>query len=379
MGFEQSQAMAPFFGKLARVTSARGGEPLHILHFGDSHTAADEWTRDLRIAFQRRFGNGGFGFALARQPSAAQQPLNNRQRMTPGWQSDGRVLADAQALSGVGSIGILTRRAGESLSIETEWPRVNIYYLQMPGGGGLEVFDDNRLVKQFSTDGDVEPKMIGFRTSPGTHLVRMLTTQNKPVRLLGWSNDNDSGLTYESLGINGAEASIFFRWKRKITAYYLKQREPALVVLAYGSNEASDASWTAESYHAMFSALLKRLREDCPTTSILVLGPTDRMMATRTGPIEVSGVDRIIEAQRLASRENGCAFWSAKKRMGGSGSMRDWTMAGLGQSDYVHFTPAGYDRLGEVLFMDIMRSYDSFRKSPVPVKTKRASDRGYLK
>jgi lysophospholipase L1-like esterase len=221
-------------------------------------------------------------------------------------------------------------------------------------------------MKQFSTDGELEPKVISYRTNPGTHSLKLLTMQNRPVRLLGWSNDNDQGITYESLGINGAEASIFFRWKRKMMTTYLRQRDPALLVLAYGSNESSDETWTSESYHAMFSALLARLREDCPGASILVLGPTDRMTLRRGEPVEVQGVDRIIAAQRQACRDNGCAYWSAKMRMGGSGSMRNWTRSGLGQNDYVHFTPSGYSKLADILYGDIMGLYDSYLKVPVP-------------
>jgi lysophospholipase L1-like esterase len=150
----------------------------------------------------------------------------------------------------------------------------------------------------------------------------------------------------------------------------LKLRDPALIILAYGSNEASDPNWTEESYQAMFSALLKRLRAASPTASILVLGPTDRMMRTRAGVVLVQGIDKIIAAQRAACAENRCTYWNAKQRMGGSSSIRDWMLAGLGQGDYVHFTAPGYDKLADVLFGDIMRLYDQFLKvRTTPVST----------
>ena len=65
---EQPQAMIPFFDKLSALHRGKPENPVHILHFGDSHTAADDWTGDLRYAFQRRFGNGGPGFSLAGHP-----------------------------------------------------------------------------------------------------------------------------------------------------------------------------------------------------------------------------------------------------------------------------------------------------------------------
>ncbi len=56
--------LVPFFERLYRLSI--GDNPtVHILHFGDSHTASDDWTGVLRDLFQNRFGNGGAGFRSA--------------------------------------------------------------------------------------------------------------------------------------------------------------------------------------------------------------------------------------------------------------------------------------------------------------------------
>jgi GDSL-like Lipase/Acylhydrolase family len=366
MTLEQPQALAPFFDRLAQLGSGQAQAPVHIIHFGDSHTAADEWTGGLRYLFQRKFGNGGSGYSLAGHPFIGYRRFGTRHGASPGWQTDGLRSGEGDGYFGLGGVSIYTRKAGQSVYIEADCSRAEIYYLRMPGGGGLELYDNDQPVKQFPTDGELEPAMIPYGTTPGPHVLKLVTLDNKPVRLLGWATDQDSGVTYEALGINGAEASVFFRWNESMIAGGLKQRNPALIVLAYGSNEASDPNWTEESYQAMFSTLLKRLRSNCPEASILVLGPTDRMIRTRSGVVPVQGIDRIITAQRLACAENGCAFWNAKRRMGGSGSIRDWMTAGLGQRDFVHFTAPGYDRLAEVLYGDIMRVYDQYLKVHAP-------------
>src|SRR5208283_202985 len=59
--------LVPFFERLYRL-SAGDSPSVHILHFGDSHTASDDWTGVLRDLFQNRFGNGGAGFSLAGIP-----------------------------------------------------------------------------------------------------------------------------------------------------------------------------------------------------------------------------------------------------------------------------------------------------------------------
>jgi len=146
-------------------------------------------------------------------------------------------------------------------------------------------------------------------------------------------------------------------------ATYLQLRNPGLIVLAYGTNEASDPNMSAETYQPMFSELLQRLRHAAPAASILVLGPPDRWYRYRGVFRPYPGIDWVIAAQQAACRENACAFWDTRARMGGKGAMRDWVYAGLAQGDYVHFTSAGYRRLAGVLFADIMQQYDTYKKT----------------
>ena len=95
------------------------------------------------------------------------------------------------------------------------------------------------------------------------------------MRLLGWVTENNSGITYEALGINGAEAPLILRWDENMQSSYLKERTPALVVLAYGTNEAANRSWTYEDYRKSFVAILTRIHSAVPQAAILVLGPGD--------------------------------------------------------------------------------------------------------
>src|SRR5579859_2271083 len=49
---ENPAAMVPFFEQLRRTKSGEATGPLSILHYGDSHTAADEWTGSVRALLQ---------------------------------------------------------------------------------------------------------------------------------------------------------------------------------------------------------------------------------------------------------------------------------------------------------------------------------------
>ena len=51
------------------------------------------------------------------------------------------------------------------------------------------------------------------------------------------------------------------------------------------------------------------------------------------------------------------AFWNSYTAMGGAGSMNTWVSQGLGQNDHVHLTGAGYVRLGDLFYQDLLRAY----------------------
>jgi lysophospholipase L1-like esterase len=354
-------ALVPFFERLYRLST--GDSPaVHILHFGDSHTAADDWTSGLRDLFQNRFGDGGAGFSLAGIPFKGYRRYDVHGGASKAWDSAGLRTGEGDGLFGLGGVSIATERPGQTIYLDADCDSVEIDYLQQPGGGRIALSDNGETVKEASTEGPFAPGFLEHATTPGHHRFEVRTIESAPVRLFGWVTQKQKGITYESMGINGAEAGLIQRWDETMHAAYLQRRDPALIVLAYGTNEAGDSRWSEASYLETFSAILQRLRRAVPAAAILVLGPPDRFYRVKGRWRPFEGVDRIIAAQQEACRQNRCAYWNTRARMGAEGSMVNWVMAGLAQGDYVHFTSLGYQRLATVLFQDIMRLYDSYLK-----------------
>jgi lysophospholipase L1-like esterase len=362
--FDQEGALVPLFEQLVRMSANGEMPPLHMIQFGDSHTAADEWTGGLRDALQQRFGNGGAGFSLAGRPFLGYRRYDIRGGASALWQAEGLRTGAGDGFFGLGGVSIQATRAGQSVFAQAECDSLEVDYLVQPGGGSVEVLVDDERRAEFSTDGaEMAAGAARYDLAPGLHSFKVVKLDARPVRLFGWVADRHAGVTYEALGINGAEAGVMLKWNEAMLATYLQRRNPGMIVLSYGTNEASDPSWTEEGYEAMFASLLARLRQAAPAASILVLGPGDRWSRTRYGVKLVPGIDWVIAAQKRACRANGAAYWDTRERMGGKGSMRDWVYAGLGQGDYVHFTTLGYRRLAETLFGDLMGQYEVYKKA----------------
>ena len=360
---ENPAALIPFFEQLYRLQRGRAAGPVRVLHYGDSHTAADEWTGEMRVRLQEKFGDGGAGYSFVGRPYNGYRREDVRSGSTPGWHTDGLVGRPGDGVYGLGGISMSVRVPREAAYLEADGSDFELYYYQQPGGGSLQLFDNGAPVDRVTTDGDPSPAYYHLEAPPGPHKLELETLDHAPVRLFGWVAEKPLGVTYETLGINGAEASIVLDWNEETLRSNIERRNPALIVLAYGTNEAGHKSWTLESYRDMFTKLIARFREAAPTATILVIGPPDRDQKSKKGWVPMDQMDMIVEAQREAALASGSPFWDLRSKMGGKGAMLKWVEAGMAQVDHVHFTGPGYHMLGDAVVRDLMSQYDLFLKA----------------
>jgi len=218
------------------------------------------------------------------------------------------------------------------------------------------------VVETVHSDGPLAPGYYSKKLQPGLHHLVIRTTSADSVRVYGWVLEKPGGITWETLGINGAQMDLLLERDAELYKSQLARRNPALVVLAFGTNEVRRTDWTYDSYRSAVTAVIRLVREASPTTSILVLGAPDQGQRMRRRAVTIpEAVDKILMAQRDAALANGCAFWNLRAAMGGKGSMKQWVQAGLAQGDYVHLTTAGYRLVGDSLFELIMGQYGIFQ------------------
>jgi len=361
-------ALDGFYAQLASYESSLHASELQtstvrVLQFGDSHTAADLFTGEARRVFQEQFGNGGIGYSYAGHPFAGYKILGSARSQSPGWKTQGNKFLDlGDGQTGLGGISISTARAGEWVTLDTTCATLDLQYLQQPGGGNLRFTDNGGDPVEIETDAPIAgPGTYSYFCPPGDHHFEVATEQRAPVTLLGWVA-TQPGVTWESIGINGAEAPLILKWDQPLFSRYLKDNSPALIVLAYGTNEAASSSWDEESYRQAFASIVDTLHQYVPESSILVVGPPDRSVIQHRAWHPYAGTDAIVQAQRAVCRAHGCAYWDQRERMGGLGAMQQWVYAGWAQPDHTHFTGDGYRALADALMADLMTGYQSYKE-----------------
>jgi lysophospholipase L1-like esterase len=334
---------------------------VRVLQFGDSHTAADMFSGEARRVFQEQFGDGGIGYSYAGHPFAGYRILGSERSQSSGWKTQGnKFMQLGDGLTGLGGISISTSRDGEWVTLDAPCTTLELQYLQQPGGGSLQFTDNGANPVEIQTDASTTGAgTFSYICPAGDHHFEVTTEQNAPVTLLGWVA-TQPGVTWESIGINGAEAPLILKWDQTLFSRYLKDNSPALIVLAYGTNEAASSYWDEETYSQTFASLIDTLHQYVPESSILVVGPGDRSVSQHRSWHPYGGTDRIVAAQRAVCRTHGCAFWDWRQRMGGLGAMQQWVYAGWAQPDHTHFTGAGYRALADALMADLLGGYQAY-------------------
>jgi|ERR1700752_370974 len=352
---ENSAALSKFFEALDQIKSGRRLEPVRIMHFGDSHVAADVLTRAIRERFQSDFDDGGPGYIVPRNPmSTRRQGVSTG--ATEGWVIEGiggRYSLDR--IYGPSGINLMTTRPGERAWLAANCNHFEVYFARQPGAGKISITVDGAdvLDHPISTESTV-PQLDSVNLDlpqVGFHRLELRTLDTGKVRLLGIVAENISpGIVYDVFGINGAKANRILSWNEKAFEQAVKLRAPDLIIIAYGTNELTDRDWTAASYTEDLIQIVKRLRKAAPGASILFFAPPDRSDVFVRGRLQT-----ITNLQRRVALSNNAAFWSAFQAMGGSGSMNRWVTRGLAQPDKVHLTRAGYAVLAKRFYEDLLQ------------------------
>ena len=374
LAFDNPAGLIAFFETLYQARQHPA--PVHVLQFGDSHTAADDWVNAMRQLAQAKFGDGGPGFVYPGQPFHGYRRYDARGSDSYNWHTDGTTRSPGDGRVGFG-ISIETSRSGQTVTLEATGARTALYYLQEAGGGILNLSVDGYDSANVVASGDSGLGIWTHDAGVGPTHYMARTVSSAPVRILGWAVDNPTGITWETMGINGAQAGIMNGWDDPLFAAMMASRAPALVILAYGTNEALTRSFSPDEYRESFRNVVRKVRRATPVASILVVGPPDCYLRRRRSLGPFPWLDQVIQIQRRVAMEQGCAFWDWRQRMGGAGSKHQWVVSGFAQGDYVHFTGAGYELLGRALFSDLMLQYDTFLKvREEPENEQPGQDRG---
>ena len=370
-------ALDRFYAALRRAEEGKGRA--RVLFYGDSHIARDRYPGIIRRQLQERFGDGGSGFVPIvapfthfRHEDLVIAPLGDWKRL--------RILGRARP-GPCGVFGVAVESENEAVGfvkhkrlkgLGSRATHYDLFYLQQPGGGDLEVRVDGGEPRVIPTA--AKAQRLGFelvKVRDGPHELRFRALGGGPVRLFGASVERyRPGVVVDTLGIPGARARHQLPWIPHVQRAHLKRLSPDLFVLAYGTNESGSRRYPIKVYERDLRVIVARIKSSLPRASCLLVGPSDLPEKGGDGSwIPRARTLEIAEVQRRIAAEVGCGFFDTVAFMGGHGSMPAWVEHDppLAREDYVHFTREGYERLADVLGKALLENYVGIsrrRRSP---------------
>ncbi len=180
-----------------------------------------------------------------------------------------------------------------------------------------------------------------------------------------------SGITYHSIGVNGAALPDYLDKCPHFTQD-LRLLRPDLVVFGIGINDASGTNFDTAQFRLNYLRLVDSIRSVNPDCAFLFITNNDsfRKVRRRTYNVNRNGLLAREVFYRLAEETDG-VLWDQFEVMGGLKSMDQWRLAKLAQRDRVHFTRAGYELVADLLTNAIFESYNTHvarkpRNNPQP-------------
>jgi lysophospholipase L1-like esterase len=369
-------ALQGFYRALARTDDGVAGAITRVTHMGDSSIGMDQLPHYLRRRFQDRFGDGGTGFVLVQPHSTSYR--NNTVHLVNRRPWDFcylifRCLDDGHyGLGGVATIGsrgartfIETRRDG---SYGTAASRLELWYATQRRGGrlGLKVDHEPELVLDTAADG-IQDRFHRMRLEPGPHRVRLRHAGGGRTRAYGLVLETDGpGVVWDTLSMIGAFTTRLLDYDESHFAGQLAARDSHLVVLSYGGNDLRrhvGRGVGIEEFREETRRVLSRVRGALPEAGCLLTGIIEHEMSGRSR-IRPRHVRAVVDAQREAAEEAGCAFFDTYAAMGGAGSYRRWMREGLAASDLKHLSPRGRRIVAGWIYDALVSGYLDYRRSP---------------
>ena len=345
----------------ALANRLRKGRPsrLVVTQLGDSHTAADFFTGQLRHDLQADYGDGGFGWL---PPMAVPGLLHSRVLLgTQGWTLiDSRTARDVDFPLG----GYIARPDGPW----TGTLATPVDPQERPGGWTLHVWlrgAPNAVPMTWRNAGQAisavpAPPKDGrwHRVSlPVTVPLTLLANDRYSYDVGGIVLERATGAQVDAVGNNGSRMAITNLWGADWLRM-LAERAPDIVVLAFGTNEAMDWALDPAGYAVALQDATQRIRTALPKAVLLLIGPPDMVAQagepdTRCTPAAPIGLQRIHDAQQQVAKATRALFWDWRQAMGGPCSMPKWQAAEDGGADGTHFTAKGYQRAAQLLRQDL--------------------------
>ena len=356
---QDTSLLVNFYRKLDSVIQFKQGN-VNIIHIGGSHVQAGVMSHRIRqhllTTYPESVASRGFIFPYSVAPKS-NNPIDYRVIHQGSFGLVRNVYKELEKPLGVAGIGAYSRDTFAEIKIEIK----NSYPLFVTDSIVLFGFADSGLVvPEIVLDSipympvfvDTLLQRYIYKVPPfsDSFAVRWRVDTGNCFTLSGiWLGNNAPGITFHSIGVNGASVSSFLscvNFERDLT--FLK---PDMVIFGIGINDAASDKFDTLEFENNYLLLIDKIKNVNPDCAFVFITNNDSYKRIARGKyaVNTNGIAARNVFYRLAAQTSG-AVWDQFEIMGGLKSMYKWMQVGLAKKDRVHFTNAGYNLMGDLFF-----------------------------
>ena len=335
--------LSAFYASLAESSE----RVVRVLHYGDSQIEEDRMTQQIRELFQSRFGGSGVGLMPLAQTiptRTVRQELHMNGRLVNPQQGPQRYLVYGlkrqQRQDGLyGVMGQVAIMADSLVSGSEEIMAMCKPQVPSARYDTWRIFADSTI--SYSTAGDSV-----FLRGKGA--------------VYGLSQQTKTGVIVDNIPMRGCLGMVFTKIDSTQLATFYRQQNVRLIILQFGGNAipTNEKPGTIRGFISGYRDQIHYLRACAPDASILFIGPSDMIRLVdgewQTYPM-VPYMDKLLTKM---AQEEGVAYFSLYRWMGGAGSMLSWRDNGLAGEDGVHFYRSGARKAGNAVAEWILNGMD---------------------
>ena len=357
--------LSAFYAALDSASS----KPVRVVHYGDSQTEEDRITNILRERWQKEFGGGGIGLIPLHQTIPTRSirqwlSINGVVQTTQGGPKRYLVYGPRSMRLEDDDYGVMGQVAvmDSTLVKGSEDIVMNIEPIDKKRKSH-NYFNRVRILTD-SVTGYILAQDSLFPITPHLSPIALIDSCERCEihlqgrgKVYGVSLETDRGLIVDNIPMRGCSGNIFTKIDSMQLSDFYRETNTRLIILQFGGNmipQTENPSTISGYVRSTLRQQVRYLRACAPEASILFVGPSD--MSTNidgqmtTYPL-VPYMDKLLK--KMAAEEQ-IAYWSMYDAMGGKDSMVRWVEIGLAGSDYVHFTRAGANKVGKILYEWLM-------------------------
>ncbi len=342
-----------------------GKGKISIVHIGGSHIQADVYSGRTRERLQTFYPgmNGGRGSVFPFRIAKTNNPRSYKVSYTGTWVSCRNVENKKKCKLGLSGMSVTTYEQTATLSIEIKSDSLVEYYFNK-----IRIFheNDSNIFKVnfpgLKIDKIERNDSLGFSLFYLKNDYRKFkmefskenTSQNK-FTIYGISLENDDpGIVYHSIGVNGASFPSFL--KCQLFEKQLAALKPDMVIISLGTNDAYTTKFKPDFYQSNYQLLIDKIRRAAPKSAILNTVANDSYLFRR---YPNSNTQLAADVIYKVAKKNNCGVWDFFKIMGGLNSSSLWRQENLMVKDLIHFNVQGYLLKGDLFFNAFIKAYDN--------------------